>query len=73
MTAQREPSIRVNVSDVYNLVLEIKTTVDRMDTELRLGEYEKRLEALEKNWWKVSGAASVIGAAVTYIIEKWKK
>jgi hypothetical protein len=72
MTSTAEPSIRVNVSDVYKLVLETKTMVERIETELRIGEYEKRLEALERSKWKLSGAASIVAAMTTLIIEKIK-
>lgn len=71
MTAN-EPVVNVKLGDIYGLLLETSETVKRLETEFRLGDFERRIEELERTRWKFMGASGVVAAGVTFLVEKLK-
>lgn len=66
----REPSIHIDIKDVYITVQNMEKILLRIDTELSIGKYNERLDALEKDNWKQKGFAAAIGAGISLFVDK---
>lgn len=62
----KEPSTRITLHAVYNLVLELKD--DLTGLPRRVDDHEIRIRAIEKYLWVWIGAAGVGGAGLGQII-----
>lgn len=61
-----EPTTRVTLGAVYNLVLDLKTELSGLPR--RVDDHEVRIRAIEKYLWVWIGAAGVGGAGLGQVI-----
>lgn len=66
MTNVEEPSTRVTLSRVYDLVLEVKETVTGLPDKVT--DHEIRLRLLEKYFWLWLGGAGAVGGVIGAIL-----
>ena len=82
--AEQEPSMRVTLRDVYTLVMDLKSQLEKLNQNLpttaqRLEEHEKetkeqfedlenRLRVVEKRMWQILGIAGFIAAGMPVIV-----
>ena len=82
--ADQEPSMRVTLRDVYTIVMDLKSQLEKLNQNLpttaeRLAEHEKetkeqfedfenRLRVVEKRMWQILGIAGFIAAAMPIIV-----
>jgi hypothetical protein len=66
MAEENEPSTRVTLGAVYNLVLEVKEVVSPLPHQVN--DHEIRIRAIEKYLWIWIGASGVLGAGIGQII-----
>jgi ferritin-like metal-binding protein YciE len=79
-----EPSMRVTLRDVYTIVMDLKSQLEKLNQNLpttaqRLEEHEKetkeqfedfenRLRVVEKRMWQILGIAGFIAAGMPVIV-----
>lgn len=84
MSNDTEPSMRVTLRDVYALVMEMRsqleklnqnlpTTADKLEkheeeTKEKFDDLEIRLRKVEANMWKIFGVAGFLAAAMPIIL-----
>jgi len=73
------PAGQVTVADLYREMVEVRGEIVKLVTGFSLAEerhvanreihhdHERRIRALERGWWKVSGAAAVISVIVSLV------
>lgn len=62
MTTPTEPTVKVTMRDVYDLLLDLKATVDKMDGQpAQLQDHETRIRSLERKVWIAAGTATAAG------------
>jgi len=82
--SEQEPSMRVTLRDVYTIVMDLKSQLEKLNQNLpttaqRLEEHEKetkeqfddfenRLRVVEKRMWQILGIAGFIAAAMPVIV-----
>lgn len=82
--ADQEPSMRVTLRDVYTIVMDLKSQLEKLNQNLpttaqRLEEHEKetkeqfedfenRLRVVEKRMWQILGIAGFIAAGMPVIV-----
>ena len=82
--SEQEPSMRVTLRDVYTIVMDLKSQLEKLNQNLpttaeRLAEHEKetkeqfedfenRLRVVEKRMWQILGIAGFIAAAMPIIV-----
>ncbi len=66
MSAPDEPSTRVTLGKVYDLVLELKDELSGVPA--RVTDHEVRLRVLEKYFWLWLGGAGAVGGIVGAIL-----
>lgn len=82
--AEQEPSMRVTLRDVYTIVMDLKSQLEKLNQNLpttaqRLEEHEKetkeqfedfenRLRVVEKRMWQILGIAGFIAAGMPVIV-----
>lgn len=82
--SDQEPSMRVTLRDVYTIVMDLKSQLEKLNQNLpttaeRLAEHEKetkeqfedfenRLRVVEKRMWQILGIAGFIAAAMPIIV-----
>jgi hypothetical protein len=68
----------VNNDDIPNWAIELIKQVERLNekipthvdwVERNIKDHEMRLRAVERKIWVVAGAAGVIGAAMTFLVQ----
>ena len=82
--SEQEPSMRVTLRDVYTIVMDLKSHLEKLNQNLptttqRLEEHEKetkeqfedfenRLRVVEKRMWQILGIAGFIAAGMPVIV-----
>ena len=82
--SEQEPSMRVTLRDVYTIVMDLKSQLEKLNQNLpttaqRLEEHEKetkeqfedfenRLRVVEKRMWQILGIAGFIAAGMPVIV-----
>ena len=82
--SEQEPSMRVTLRDVYTIVMDLKSQLEKLNQNLpttaqRLEEHEKetkdqfydlesRLRAVERRVWQIFGVAGFVAAAMPLLI-----
>ena len=82
--SEQEPSMRVTLRDVYTIVMDLKSQLEKLNQNLpttaqRLEEHEKetkdqfydlesRLSAVERRVWLIFGVAGFVAAAMPLLI-----
>tara|TARA_S200002703_G_scaffold80527_1_gene69428 strand:+ start:240 stop:506 length:267 start_codon:yes stop_codon:yes gene_type:complete len=82
--SEQEPSMRVTSRDVYTIVMDLKSQLEKLNQNLpttaqRLEEHEKetkeqfedfenRLRVVEKRMWQILGIAGFIAAGMPVIV-----
>ena len=82
--SDQEPSMRVTLRDVYTIVMDLKSQLEKLNQNLpttaeRLAEHERetkeqfedfenRLRVVEKRMWQILGIAGFIAAAMPIIV-----
>jgi hypothetical protein len=67
---EREPAVRVTLSQVYTLLLETSDAVKEVKQDMNVGDFHHRITKLEEAKWKLTGAAGVFGGVVYYFLKK---
>jgi len=70
----------VTVADLYREMVNIREALGEVATGIKIADerhqvnqavhtdYETRIRALERGWWKISGAAAVISLIVSFAV-----
>lgn len=82
--AEQEPSMRVTLRDVYTIVMDLKSQLEKLNQNLpttaqRLEEHEKetkeqfedfenRLRAVERRIWQIFGVVGFVAALTPVIV-----
>lgn len=61
-----DSSVRITNREIYNLVLQVKQSVDPLPDQVK--DHEVRIRAIEKYMWIWIGAAGILGAGLGQII-----
>lgn len=61
-----EQSTEITLREVYDAVIELK--YELAHTPKQVDDHEKRIRSLEKLIWSLSGIASLLGAALSQLI-----
>ena len=73
------PTGQVTVADLYKEVVQVRNDIGTVAIGVRLAEerhltntsihddHERRLRAIERAWWKISGGSAVIAAGVSLL------
>ena len=67
---EREPAVRVTLTQVYALLLETSDAVKAVKQDMNVGDFHHRITKLEEAKWKLTGAAGVFGGVVSYLMTK---
>lgn len=84
MSTDNEPSMRVTLRDVYALVMEMRSQLEKLnqnlpttaeklqkheeETKEQIDDLEARLRKVEANMWKIFGIAGFLAAAMPIIL-----
>lgn len=84
MSNDTEPSMRVTLRDVYALVMEMRSQLEKLnqnlpttaeklqkheqETKEKFDDLESRLRKVEANMWKIFGVAGFLAAAMPIIL-----
>lgn len=84
MSSDNEPSMRVTLRDVYALVMEMRSQLEKLnqnlpttaeklqkheeETKEQIDDLEARLRKVEANMWKIFGIAGFLAAAMPIIL-----
>ena len=79
MLVSEIPSGQVTVADLYKEVVQVRQDIGTVAIGVRLAEerhltnvtihedHERRLRAVERAWWKITGAATVCSVAASWL------
>ena len=80
MLVSEIPSGQVTVADLYKEVVQVRQDIGTVAIGVRLAEerhltnvtihedHERRLRAVERAWWKITGAAVMLSAVVSLAV-----
>jgi len=82
--SEQEPSMRVTLRDVYTIVMDLKSQLEKLnqnlpttaqkleehekETKEQFEDFEERLRVVEKRMWQILGIAGFIAAAMPIIV-----
>ncbi len=82
--AEQEPSMRVTLRDVYTIVMDLKSQLEKLnqnlpttaqkledheqETKEQFEDFEARLRAVERRVWQVFGVAGFVAAAMPLLV-----
>ncbi len=68
---EEEDTVRVTMSDVYRLLLEVRDEVREMrPLPARIEDHETRIRSLERKVWAAAGAAAAAGGVLGTIAQQ---
>ena len=82
--AEQEPSMRVTLRDVYTIVMDLKSQLEKLnqnlpttaqkledheqETKAQFEDFEARLRAVGRRVWQVFGVAGFVAAAMPLLV-----
>lgn len=82
--SEQEPSMRVTLRDVYTIVMDLKSQLEKLnqnlpttaqkleeherETKEQFEDFENRLRVVEKRMWQILGIAGFIAAGMPVIV-----
>lgn len=71
MTTPEQSTTKITLREVYDAVIELK--YELAHTPKQVDDHEKRIRSLERLTWSLSGLATLLGAALSQLINALTK